>query len=445
MFKTTKAKVIFVVLFSIICIITTALLILYKNIDIEQNEQDIQQENPKENLGSDVSGIDLNGKYNQNDLNVEEKKVTLEKTEISYLQINGLKDKTIENKINKEIETLALNWYKEEIKDLGEVINISVTMWETASFANTISFELSYTAKIDDDDDGLYYGVKGLNYDLNTGEKITIDKIFTDNAPIENILRQSAYYSLVSCTVEDNLAGDLIVTDYGDIEDNIVEIINLYKNGKITEFTYTPTGVSLLYKGNQMLYIDMEDFTEYIAIYNRYLTDESIYESNDIGIKNLYTLTRRYNDIYYYTNYQNEDNYFIDISIDFQTTQDDEFAKELVQEKILEIEKEIEKVKQKVKENPNEFYILNYYISVYTGEDWATKQVLTNYYERGNSYYMTVHDFEENIEPIIIEYNRQNENGGIPDYVYDFTELLDIEPQNNSECYNPETGDKIVI
>ena len=55
------------------------------------------------------------------------------------------------------------------------------------------------------------------------------------------------------------------------------------------------------------------------------------------------------------------------------------------------------------------------------------------------------HDFEENIEPIIMNYNRQEETGAAPDYVYDFSEMLKIEPQNTTEYYNPETGEKIVI
>ena len=91
------------------------------------------------------------------------------------------------------------------------------------------------------------------------------------------------------------------------------------------------------------------------------------------------------------------------------------------------------------------FYVLNYYISVYTGEEWSTGKTLTSCYEKGNVYEMTVHDFEENIEPIIINYVRQDESGGIPDYVYNFADLLHIEPQDTVEYYNPETGDKIVI
>lgn len=445
MFKTTKAKVIFVLVFSLICIIATTLLVLYKNIEIEEvSNTDVIQESNEEVKEKDVPGIDLKGTYNQNDLLIEEKAVTQKDVEIRYFQISGLKNKTVENKINKEIEHIALNWYKEEIKDLDEVINVYISMWNSANFADTVSFDINYVAKIDDNDDGFYQGFKGINYDLNTGEKITIDKMFTSDAPIENILRQSAYYAIASSRCEDNLAGDLIISDYGDIEDEILEIINSYKKGEITDFYYSPQAIYLMYQDNKkILNIDMEDYAEYIAIYNRYLSEESLYENNNVGMKNLYTLSNRYSDIYYYQNYQKADNYFIEISIDFQSTQDDEFAKKLVQDKIEAIEAEIEKVKQK--ENPNNFYILNYYISIYTGQEWSTQQTLTNCWEYGNSYEMSVHDFEENIEPIIIEYNRAEESGGIPTYVYDFSQMLKIEPQSITEYYNPETGDKIVI
>lgn len=441
MFKTTKAKVISVTIFSIICLAITAILIVYQSIEIEEKNAG---EISKETKEKDVTGIDLNGTYNQNDLIIKEKSVTLEKVEIRYYQISGLKNKGVENKINKEIEQLALNCYKDKVKNLNEVVNIQISMWEASNFADTISFELSYYAKIDNDDDDFYQGTQGLNYDLNTGEKITIDKVFTSDAPIENVLRKSAYYSLIENHVEESLAGDLTVLDYGNIEDDIAEIIYAYKSGKITEFYYTPREI-YMFHDDRTITIDMKDYSEYIAIYNRYLSKESLYENDNIGIKNIYTLARRYKDVFYYENYQNENNYFIDISIDFQSAESDEFAKRIVDDKIVEIEKEIEKVKQKVSENPDNFYILNYYISVYTGEEWSLQQTLTNYSERGNTYEMTVHDFEENIEPIIMNYNRQEESGAVPDYVYDFSEMLKIEPQSTTEYYNPETGEKIVI
>ena len=59
---------------------------------------------------------------------------------------------------------------------------------------------------------------------------------------------------------------------------------------------------------------------------------------------------------------------------------------------------------------------------------------------------MTVHDFEENIEPIIMAHNKETVTGDwLGYYVYDFSEMLKIEPQSTTEYYNPETGAKIVI
>ena len=442
MFKTTKAKVIFVAIFSVTCLIVTAILIVYQSIEIEESIGKISGETEEK----DVPGIDLNGTYNQNNLEIEEKSLSLEQIEIRYFQISGLKNKEIENKINKEIEQKALNCYKEKVKDLNEVINVQVIMKNTANFANTVSFELSYYAKIDDDDDGFYQGTQGLNYDLNTGEKITIDKFFTSDAPIENVLRKSTYYSLVENCSEENLAGDFIVLDYGNIEDDVAEFIYLYKKGRITDFYYTPRYIYVCYDEDKIISIDMNEYAEYIAIYSRYLSEESLYENDNIGTKNVYTLAERLNNMYYYQNYQNENNYFIDIAVDSQNADSDEFAKKLINDKIVEIENEIETLKQKAAQHPNEFYILNYYIMVYTGDDWTSGQTYTTYYELGNTYEMTVHDFEENIEPIIMAHNKETVTGDwLGYYVYDFSEMLKIEPQSTTEYYNPEKKKKIVI
>ena len=92
MFKTTKSKLIFVIIFSIICITITTFLVLYKNIDIEDKNSDVEEQ-VAENKEKDFPGIDLKGKYNQNDIKIEEKRVTKEKVEINYCQISGLKIK----------------------------------------------------------------------------------------------------------------------------------------------------------------------------------------------------------------------------------------------------------------------------------------------------------------------------------------------------------------
>ena len=443
MFKTTKGKVIFVMIFCIICITITLGTVIYKNIEIDD---DIAQENNENESQKNVNGIDLKGTYNQNDLTITEKRATKDKVEITYCQISGLNNNVIQNNINKDLESAALNFYKEKVTDLNEVINVIVNVNNTANFANTLSFEVSYVAKKDDDGDGFYQGFKGLNYDLTTGEKITFDKLFTSNAPMEEILRKSAYYSLIRKNLTTNLAGELEVADYGDVEEQTKLFVEKYKKGKITEFEFSPKTINVFWGENDIIEIDMAKYSDYIAIYNRYLSDDvNIYEKNDVGLKNLYTLTERNASQYTYMNYQKGSNYFIDINLVNYDGKDNELSENLKKNKIIELEAEIEKIKNLVYKNPDNFYILNYNISISTTYDDAAMQNMTYCTTKGNSYEMTVHDFQENIEPIIIKINRENLGKEIPTYVYDFKDILKVEPQTIMEEYNPQTGEKIVI
>ena len=192
MFKTIKAKIIFVTIFSILCIIITFLLIIYDNIDIKEKEEETKQEETV--VEKDVSGVDFNGKYNQNDLIINSKNYSEDKIEIEYYQIEGLKNKEIQNIVNKKIEDTALNIYKNDISDINFVENISVVTTIRGNFANTLSMYISYYAKESGNSDEFYNGFKTLNFDLTTGEEITIDKLFTSDAPIEDILRNAVYY-----------------------------------------------------------------------------------------------------------------------------------------------------------------------------------------------------------------------------------------------------------
>lgn len=447
MFKTIKGKLIFVVIFSVVCIIITSILVMYKRIDIkyDNSEETSKTEETKANESTNEKGIDLKGKYNQNDLKIVEKRVTKERVEITYFQIDGLKDQKIQDKINKEIEIEALNGYKENI-DLDKVVNASISLYKTANFSNILSFSSFSWGKINDDSDDLINVQKGFTYDLNTGNLIKLEDLFTTNAPITEILRKSAYYGFVSNRAEMNLSGDLQVNNYGNIEEDVADFIEQYKNGKITDFYCTPSAIMIVYD-EIYIPVSFEEWDDYINIYNKYLSSESLYKSNNIGYKNLYTLTdRTLNDFYYYTNYQNEKNYFIEISVLWDEDNSSDFEKQLVSNKIKDIEREVSDLKVKANQDTNNFYILNYYIEINGFFEQSLDENLVSVTEWGNYYDMTIHDFETTIEPIIIKYDRSaNEGGGIPEYVYNFTDVLKIEPQRLTEYYNIETGEKVVV
>ena len=442
MFKTTKAKIIFVTIFSIICIIITFLLIIYDNIEIKEKEEETKQEELV--TEKDVQGVDYNGKYNQNDLIINEENYSEDKIEILYHQIDGLKNKTIQNSINEKIKDTAFNIYKDKVDDLEQVENISVVVTVRGNFANTLSMYISYYAKKIGNDDEYYKDIKTLNFDLTTGEEITIDKLFTSDAPVEDIFRKTMYYWIVSERSEQTLQGNCIVEDYGDIEDECAEYVMKYKKGQITQFNFSPTHIYLCNPDGTFMLIRIEDYYEYIAIYNRYLTDESIFENDNIGLKQLYNFVDRENRKFYYSKYEQTDNYYIDIVIDYLSKQN-EFTDNLINQKIKDIEAEIEKVKQEIQNNPKNFYILNYYITVSQFASTNDESNIT-YFEFGNSYEMTVLDFEETIEPIIIEECKTSSNELTITYmIYNFTDVLKIEPQSTVEYYNTETGEKIVV
>ena len=61
MFKTIKGKLIFVVIFSVVCIIITSILVMYKRIDIkyDNSEETAKTEETKKNEATNQKGIDL--------------------------------------------------------------------------------------------------------------------------------------------------------------------------------------------------------------------------------------------------------------------------------------------------------------------------------------------------------------------------------------------------
>ena len=236
----------------------------------------------------------------------------------------------------------------------------------------------------------------------------------------------------------------MVVNNYGNIEEDIAMVMEAYKRNKIDQF-YCTTSDIIVMINDVSIDIPMIDWADYIVIYNVFLSDESLFENDDIGYNNLYTLTTRQKDsYYYYTNYQNESNYFIDIFFEWQEDNASEFEKQLVASKIKDIEEEISNLKVLANQNTQNFYIMNYKITVEDYFDDFTKQNLVKCVERGNSYEMTVHDFTENIEPIIIQDNRNVYESDV-EFVYDFSSQLNIAPQELTEYYNPETEQKVVI
>lgn len=152
--------------------------------------------NPKKTTGptaepptietEDLSGfqyIDYRGYYNENDLNIERVYID-ESSNTSYMKISGLKDKNLEEQINKELYEMVEKKLNGEYKSIASSISLNAF--------NVLSSDVS-----------TYDGstqTTTLNIDLATGKKLTIYDVIN----IKNIKRilNEEYYDAVNTEVE---------------------------------------------------------------------------------------------------------------------------------------------------------------------------------------------------------------------------------------------------
>ena len=123
-----KKLPLFIVIFTILAIGCTAIMIEIKNGD--ENDKNISYEeieNKNEEIHNEIpeKTLNLNGTYSQNDLIIYESDFFIEECNktIKIPQISGLKNKTIENKINDNIKSKIKDKIREGVleEDITEL------------------------------------------------------------------------------------------------------------------------------------------------------------------------------------------------------------------------------------------------------------------------------------------------------------------------------------
>lgn len=281
-----KGRIIILVVVILLCITITTLLIFLKinklnkittDTDREniKEETDINKERPSQTEPDDLKYAinSLSDKYDENDLYIEE----IVDGKITYVQISGLKNITIQNNINNEIKSLA---YDVAAKNADGYASAKVM----ASFSNVLSVRIDYI---------------GLNYDLNTGEKITIDKLFVSSAPLGLIISNSAYqaYADSKASFNEGIA-DMSNVDLSEFEEEVISTINQYnKNKESINFWFSVEQLFFYGEDGWAGTIYLSDYKEYIAIFKRY-AGKDIFVDNDIGVNDIFVFTDSINRYY---------------------------------------------------------------------------------------------------------------------------------------------------
>lgn len=317
---------IFLINFTIIVIGITALAVYYTNKHSVPSESTVIVESSKSFSLNDsnvkvepkdtAEGIDVNGTYNTNGIIYNlEKSSTADGYDISYPVINGLKDATVEDDINKQITDKINKIAESSVFTKNAAQNASINAYVESNFANTVSIKL--IAKMNDN----YSKTYGINFNLRNGSRIKLGDLFTGSAPDKNIVSSSAYkcFSLKYIT-EDGISNDF----YNNIDSEILNFMMAYDSGKVAEFTYTPLAIEL-YKDGQIVKLEMTEHPEYYAIYSRYKTDADLYSNNDRVAQNIPTLVQRPDSIY--DLYEKENDFcYMDVVIMKNAQQEDDFT-----------------------------------------------------------------------------------------------------------------------
>ena len=255
--------------------------ILYKKFNTGSNSSQIiiesAQKIPDLN-SSDVTAQNSNSKkltlsdnYSNNGLTYRTVRDEGKDIDVEYIQISGLKDDSVQESINSQIrerinKILDSNNFKKN-SDGTAYVKTSIE----ANFSDVLSVKIFVQFREN------FYKSYGLNFRLSNGEKIKLDNLFTYDAPKKNIISTSAYRAFaLNYYTNEGISNDF----YTNIEDDVIRFMEMYNDGEITEFSFTPLTIDL-YKDGSTVSIDMTKYYQYIAIYTDFVSNGNLYKSNE--------------------------------------------------------------------------------------------------------------------------------------------------------------------
>ena len=114
----TRNMIIFLVIFSIVCIGVTSFLILKNNnskiSNVMENIKENVSKNKNEQSQNDVQGVfSLNDTYAENPIKISKEKISINgKSDVDgeCIQIDGMKDEKLQQKINDNIKEKMTDW-----------------------------------------------------------------------------------------------------------------------------------------------------------------------------------------------------------------------------------------------------------------------------------------------------------------------------------------------
>lgn len=294
-----KIRIIILIILVVIAIGTTVGLLIYKYLKVNDLKTDntvlpdviIESKKETEDKKYLVSFKDM---YTTNPLIITNKNYEQEATKkqgniyIEYIQIAGLQDKQLQERINNKIKDNAF-YNSDKINSKQEYRSYTDVK---GNFSNILSIH-TYIYIYENNELVSEENIS-LNYNLATGEQIKFLDLFASNTPMNSIIYDLEYERLAWDTEfnfdmsekEWDKATNMDNRDTSEYEDVILKAINRYKNldkDKINFFV-TPNKICVtlaIGEGTEEIsyIIKLYKYIDYITMYKKFLTDKVIYES----------------------------------------------------------------------------------------------------------------------------------------------------------------------
>ena len=390
-------KTLIILMFIMICILLTVIMIRLKikkiyssnipnnentNENVEENETLYDVDSPfnnkdKENDNEKKYLCNINEKYSFNSLEIKD----IIDDKINYIEISGLKNKTIQDRINTEIKDVV---YKQKQK-FSNSNNVYIRCEVAGNFANILSLYINCNSY--GDNNNYERSTETLNYDLNTGNKIKFEDLFIKSTPIKLPLIEAVYEALAfSYEVKGEFGSDEFMDslnmdnrDTSEYEDIFLKVSSIYDNIKNDlKFIVSPYQISIyelpIEQLDRVVKIDMYKYKDYIAIYKRYLLGNDIYEK-DIGMKDIYTFTIPFSNVYcknYEHSYYGYPSKNLFTNVSYQTSNMDSNINKVLNSCYSNVDQKMNTFKQEANNNPNQNYIIQGWISADKATETST-------------------------------------------------------------------------
>lgn len=413
--KTIKQIIISRIIFIFIVLILVCV-VTYLAITQKRNGTEITNEtNKNTNIQNDIKAeevskyktIDVNGIYYSNPIDVQEIQFEDDRVntgKVKSYEIDGLKDKTVEEKINNKIKEEQRKLIAEAIEEL-KIKNptlLNTYVFLQGNFANLISIEIMADVSVDGGFDGKSHFAKWLNYNLIDGEELKITDVFKSKKSATQFMLKTLYNKMAEDYVTyDEKRNDLIQDKNSKyIEEDMYALISKMQRDEYIDFGISPSKIYIRDEVNYYyLEIPFQDYADIIIIYDRFSTNKDLYDGTYDKVGPFMTMTTE--NFCKYKIFENKENCYIDMSyLKFENN----IPEKRIEETINYMNKIVSEFKDTAKQDTNHFYVLC--ASYYDTGDNATN----NAYVFGTRYELetTKIKFENTILPESLKYRRED-------------------------------------